>query len=112
MTATPLIAVAVFGLGALWRRDRSLAATFGGVFLMQLWLVASFNSYYGGQSFGPRYFVSTLPLVALALASVYESLGTRLGPWPGRVLMTLLVGWNYLLLAVFGLGVVPRTSLC
>ena len=111
LTATPIIAIAIFGLPRLWQRNGVLASTFGAVFAMQIWLVASFVYFYGGQSFGPRYFVSALPLITLALASVYESLSGRLGPWPGRVLMTVLVGWNYLLLAVFGLGVVRRASL-
>lgn len=109
-TSTPLFLVAVFGIAGLFKRDRLLTTILLGVFLVQLWLIASFNYYDGGASFGPRYFISSLPLAALALAAVYQTLLERFGPWPGRAVVSLLIAYNYLLLALFGFELIRRGS--
>ncbi len=110
LSSTPVFLLALIGIPLLWRRDRLLVVTLGGVFLLQLWIVASFNFYGGGAAFSPRYFISTLPLVALALGALYWHLSSRFGPWPSRLLMAALVAWNYLLLALYGFEFIRRSG--
>jgi hypothetical protein len=66
---TPLAAVAVAGAALALRRDRArwLAAAALGAGLAHLLLVASWNEWHGGDSFGPRLLSGLLPPLCLFL---------------------------------------------
>jgi hypothetical protein len=108
LTSTPMFALGLLGLLWFWRRDRLLVAILGIVLLGQLWVVASFSYYHSGASFGPRYFVSLLPFAAFGLAAAYDKLALGFGLWIPRLLVVAFVAWNYLLLALYGLSLIPR----
>jgi len=108
LTSTPMFALGLAGLIWFWPRDRQLTAILGMIFLGQVWLLSAFSYYHGGAAFGPRYFVSALPLVTFGLASVYDRLASKLGRWCPMSIVAALVAWNYLLLALYGLNLIPR----
>jgi hypothetical protein len=78
---SPVLLMALPGLVAWYRRDRGVAAMIVVVFILMLLQVASFYSWFGGNSVGPRYLSPALPFLGLAAAY-----GIRLFPVPGAVL--------------------------
>lgn len=110
LTSTPLVTIGLAGLAWFWRRDRQLVAVLGFVLLCQIWVISSFTYFHSGAAFGPRYFITSLPLVAFGFATVLTMLGSRLSMWWPRALVALLIGWNYVFLAMYGLMYIPRSG--
>ncbi len=71
----PPVLLALWGLPALWRRDRGLAtiATMG--LPLALGFYARYTQWEGGYCFGPRYLVPALVLLALALGPALADAG-------------------------------------
>lgn len=65
---TPITMVGLFGL--FWKKSWGYIA----VFVIQLLLVASWNTWWQGASYSGRMFVSTLPLLAIGLAQIYAKI--------------------------------------
>ncbi|MFO7539764.1 MAG: hypothetical protein R6X32_17125, partial [Chloroflexota bacterium] len=70
---TPAILVALGGLIPLWRRQRAVAVAIGVTMLTLAAAYATYNSWYGGLSWGPRFLVPALPLLLLAVAPAWEA---------------------------------------
>ena len=68
----PAIVLAPFALVALWRREKAVAALIGGLFAGTFALAATWHSWEGGWSWGPRLVIPGVALVLVAL-----------GPWIG-----------------------------
>lgn len=66
----PPVILALAGLGALWRRDRGLAALAVLLLLVDLFFFAKYSQWEGGYCVGPRYLVPALVLLCLALGPV------------------------------------------
>ena len=64
----PIAILSVFGLAALWRRDRAAALLFVSLFAAFFVLYASLANWMAGRSYGPRYLVPLLPALVLPLA--------------------------------------------
>jgi hypothetical protein len=75
---------------------------------LQVWLVASWSWWWGGSSFGNRFFVSAYPCLALGLAEFLSALRRRGPVWVGPALVAALVVWNCGLLVQFGTDMIPR----
>lgn len=69
----PAALVAVAGLIPLWRRQWPTALAIIGVTLATALGYATYNTWYGGLSWGPRFLVPTLPLLLLAVAPAWEA---------------------------------------
>lgn len=65
----PPIVLAIFGLPRLWRRDRGLALVCGLVPMMYLFLYATYTSWEGIYSYGPRYLVPSAVLLCVAIGA-------------------------------------------
>jgi len=102
-TWTPLLLLALLGLGLLWRRDRRLALAGLLTFATQ-WLLLSVLErwFWGGASFGQRRFDSCLLFFILGIATLLD----RLPRWLGALLTIATAGWTLLLLIA-----VPRLNL-
>ena len=64
----PIALLAVFGLAALWRRDRGAVLLFVSLAAAFFVLYASLANWMAGRSYGPRYLVPLLPALILPLA--------------------------------------------
>ena len=64
---SPVLLLAVVGLFRMRRRDAAIVISVFAIFLL---LVASFNGWEGGGSFGPRHILPAIPLLVLPLAFV------------------------------------------
>ncbi len=78
-------------------RNNTLRAAFAVCFLMQLAIVGAFLYWYGGFSFGMRFFINLTPFFAIGLAAV----ATRIRPVVARVAVAVLAAWNFVLILSF-----------
>lgn len=106
-TWTPVVLLAVLGLGWLARKDRGLAIRLSLAFLLQVYVVGSWSQWWAGASFGNRFFVGSTPIFTLGLGALIEEAGHYLR----RPLLWGLAGglilWNLLFMAQYGLGLLP-----
>jgi hypothetical protein len=70
---TPAVIVAAIGLVPLWRRQWPTALAILSATLLTALGYATYNTWYGGLSWGPRFLVPALPLLLLAVAPAWEA---------------------------------------
>lgn len=88
--------------------DRVLARCGLAGFAAQLWLVGCWSIWWGGASFGNRFFISSLPFIALGLGRVTETLTTRRRRRLALAVLVILVLWNMGLLLQYATEMLPR----
>lgn len=74
LLCAPIVALGLFGLPALWRRNSSLAYFVGVSVFGYLFVIAGSEIWYGGWGFGPRMLVPIFGLAAIAGAALCEEL--------------------------------------
>ena len=94
----PPVLLALWGLPALWRRDRGLATIATMSLPVALGFYARYTQWEGGYCFGPRYLVPALVLLALALGPALADAGESV-----RALAIVLFGAG-LVVQVLGLA--------
>jgi hypothetical protein len=105
---SPIVAVCLLGLAMLYKRDRPLAVLGVGAFVAELYLIASWWSWWMGHSFGHRGFLSLTPLFVVGLATVVDRLrGSRIWPWFLGA-CSLLLAWNMILMAAYLSETIPK----
>lgn len=108
---TPLLMVGFFGLWFFYKKEKTFASYFVFVFLLQLYLLSSWDGWYGGAAFGQRKFLSTTFVFALGLASLIEQLrNARVRWWVIYVVILAFISWNFGLLIQFGSRMIPSES--
>ena len=106
----PVMALGLVGLGTALTRpsaDRPLAAVGLAGFAAQLAVVGSWSAWWAGASFGNRYFIATLPFLAVGLAR-WLSAAPPAGRRRRALLVMLLICWNLGLLVQYATEMVPR----
>jgi len=106
----PILLLAVLGVGFLARRERRLAVLLWVSFLLQLYLVGSYDAWDSSPAFGARYFVNTLPLFILGLSGWTNWLRKRIPLGPVAAIWGLFVVWNFALIVQYSLQLVPRAG--
>ena len=108
---SPVLILAVPGAVAFWRRDRSkarwLLLASGAVALVYVALYGKWYMWHGGYSWGPRFLVPLLPLLALWTGPVWRRLiaGRSRLAWVGAIALLILSS------GVQGLGLLVPFSL-
>jgi len=105
---TPIIAFGLVGLYFLSRKDGILAIVLTGTFLLQLYVVSSWQIWFQGASFGGRMFISCTIVFVLGLAALLEWLSDSVSIRWLALVGSFFVIWNYLLLFQYGTGMIPR----
>lgn len=79
-------------------------------FLVQLLLVSSWSMWWGGASFGNRFFISSFPFLALGLGESFARAerNGRAGRASIPILVCVLGLWNAGLLVQYGTEMIPR----
>lgn len=76
---SPLVTLVMFGLPKLWRRGwRAEVGLIGCLTIVQLGIYSSWHAWEGGWSWGPRFLVSTQPLLMLGLLPWLDEKGSKL----------------------------------
>jgi len=105
----PVTLAGVVGLAWLWRRDRFLTAALALVFIVQVLVIGSYASWWGGTSFGARRFINCSAIFALGLAAALDQMRPRTLRLAGAALV-LLVLWNAGLAVQYSVGLIPRDA--
>jgi hypothetical protein len=102
---SPIIIIAVLGAYYLWRKSKFLFFIFISAFVMQWLLNGSINDLGGGDAYGSRRFIETLPFLVLALAAFWDKIRLKtLMP----ILTIVLIVLNIILVDRYRKGVVPH----
>jgi hypothetical protein len=75
---------------------------------LQVILIASWSMWWGGASFGNRFFISSYPFLAWGLAAALERISNRFGTWKTALLVLILIAWNFGLLIQYGTEMISR----
>ena len=105
----PVTLVGVLGLAALWRRAPGIALAFFAVVAVQVVVIGSYDTWWGGASFGARRFINCTILFAVGAAAAFCQLrGTARRV--GAVGVVLLILWNFGLAVQYSVGLIPRDA--
>ena len=75
---SPVAALGLAGLcGPLWRRDRATAAWLLAIVVLFTLFYASLGNWIGGRSYGSRYLVIVLPILAIGWTALLAALSSR-----------------------------------
>lgn len=77
---TPMVLIGFVGLGI--KRDGFLLKLMAIIVLLQLYLVASWSTWWQGASYSGRMFVSILPFIAFGIANIFSHFKNRLFRFP------------------------------
>lgn len=110
---TPIVLIALAGLGLLARRDSRRFGAVLVVFAVFYYAVASYQNWHGQSSFGNRFFVSLTAVFVLGAAAVLARLDAGFAARPlvprvARVVAILLVLWNVGFIFQWGTDIVPN----
>ena len=97
------------GLGVLWPRDRKLVGLLMLVFVLQVLVVGAYSTWWGGASFGARRFINCIPIFALGLVVIVDTLRGRAFRFACAVLV-FLVMWNFGLAVQYSVGLIARDA--
>jgi len=104
---SPITMFGVLGLFALAARSGRIALALAAVFVAQVIVIGSYDTWWGGASFGARRFINCTPIFAMGLAVMLD----RLRPFAHRIAVagiSLLILWNFGLAVQYSTGIIPR----
>lgn len=105
---SPVLVFSFIGLLPLWKYSKSLVLAVTGAFVLQWALNSSLNDLGGGDAFGGRRFIETLPFLAVPLAMLFQKYWQRRKVW--MVIVVLAIMWNVILIDNYRRGVIPRSG--
>jgi hypothetical protein len=100
---TPICGLAILGLTFLRRSEPRLFRGLVLLLVLEWWAIASYGYWWGGASFGARYFLSAYPVLGVGLALLVARLARRTSTLAVGVGSVPFVYWNLLLMAQFRL---------
>jgi hypothetical protein len=109
-TWTPLCAVGALGLFLLRREQPRIFRGLLFLLLLEWWAIASYGYWWGGASFGARYFLSAYPVLGIGLAVALHRMARRTGLLAAGLATVPFVFWNLLLMAQFRLEWLPHNQ--
>jgi hypothetical protein len=100
----PVLLFGTAGLALLFRKDRIFSFALTMLFASQLYIIGAWYGWSGGDSFGNRMMISSLPALAIGLAAWMEWASTRKILAGVGILSCSLIIWNALFFAQYRLG--------
>lgn len=74
---TPMMSFVVLGLFTLWKRNKEIAIGIITFFIINVYLISSWGTWWQGGSFGSRYFVDSYPILAIPFGYLLVYVNTR-----------------------------------
>ncbi len=105
----PVTLVAVLGLAALWRRAPWVAAALVVFVAAQVLVIGSYETWWGGASFGARRFINCTAIFSLGLAVGFGTLRGRIRHLAAAAIAGLVL-WNAGLAVQYSVGLIPRDA--
>ena len=105
----PVTLIAVIGLTFMWRGAPGVVLAFLTVFTAQVLVIGSYETWWGGASFGARRFLNCTAVFALGLAAAVGSLAGA-ARRAGAVAIVLLILWNFGLTVQYSVGLNPHDA--
>jgi hypothetical protein len=105
---SPVLVFSFAGLLPLWEYSKSLALAVIGTFVLQWVLNSSLNDLGGGDAFGGRRFIETLPFLAVPLVILFQKYWQWQKVWVIVVVVAII--WNIILIDNYRRGVIPRSG--
>ena len=105
----PVTLVGVIGLALVWRRSPVLVLAFAAVFVAQVIVIGSYETWSGGASFGARRFVNCTPIFAVGVAAAFARMRGVSSRMASAVIV-LLILWNFGLAVQYSVGLIPRDA--
>ncbi|MCH2254723.1 MAG: glycosyltransferase family 39 protein [Vicinamibacterales bacterium] len=105
----PVTLVAVLGLAALWRRAPWVAAALVVFVAAQVLVIGSYETWWGGASFGARRFINCTAIFSLGLAVGFGTLRGRFRHLAAASIAGLVL-WNAGLAVQYSVGLIPRDA--
>ncbi len=109
---TPVTVLCAIGILRLGTIERRLTIVLGGIALLQWYVIGSWSAWSGGDAFGPRFWIALTPLGGISLAA-FVNYFDRTTPRRRLILvgvMTLFIGWNFLLMLQYSLGAIAPSG--
>jgi hypothetical protein len=103
----PITLASVLGFFLLGRREPELAAGLATVFVAQVVVIGSYDTWWGGASFGARRFINCVPFFVLGLAALVDAVPRSRRRW-AAIGVALLVVWNFGMALQYATGIVSR----
>lgn len=104
---SPITLIGVLGLVPLARRNNRVAVALLLVFTAEVAVIGSYDTWWGGASFGARRFINCVPIFAMGLAAALDGL-RRPAHRVATAGIALLILWNFGLAVQYGTGIIPR----
>ena len=105
----PVTLVGVLGLAALWRRAPWVAAALVVFVAAQVLVIGSYETWWGGASFGARRFINCTAIFSLGLAVGFGTLRGRIRHLAAAAIAGLVL-WNAGLAVQYSVGLIPRDA--
>ncbi len=106
----PVLLLVPVGLWLVARRDAADALALTVAWLLQVYLVASWEVWWQGDAFGSRMLINCGAIFALGLAAVFAWLRRRSGGWAVAAVVAPALVWNWLFILQYRLGYVPMSD--
>jgi hypothetical protein len=107
---TPIVLLGIIGLILFFKKDKKLCLVFSLAFILQLYISASYSTWWAGASYGARRMINTLPLLALGLGALSEKLRPKLTTKGLVAIALLFIVWNFFFIIQYSTGMVPREA--
>ena len=103
----PITLASVIGVAVLWRHAPWVAVALATVFVGQVLVIGSYDSWWGGAAFGARRFVNCTAIFGLGLAAALSSLRGQAFRLSAAAIVFLVL-WNAGLAVQYSIGLIPR----
>jgi len=104
----PVLLAGMIGWYLIGKKDKTLAWTLLIVFILQLWVTASWREWWGAHSFGHRMFVSFYPMLILGIAACWDYLTSRIFKLWLFLGSSALIIWNAGLIYQYAFNLLDR----
>jgi hypothetical protein len=111
ITWNPIILVGLIGLMYFYRKEKYLTLSLIIIFLVQLWIIGSWRTWWGAHSFGHRMFLSSSPLFIFGLAGLFEYLFAQNYRKIIYAVGIVLILWNFGLIFQYVTNLLDRDGL-
>ncbi len=111
LTWNPIFLVGIIGLIYFYKKEKSLTLSLVIIFLIQLWIIGSWRTWWGAHSFGHRMFLSSSPLFIFGLPGLFEYLFAQNYKKIVYAVGIVLILWNFGLMFQYVTNLLDRDGL-